>query len=670
MELWGGVECTVNRVGDRYRDQTRLTGHHDRIGDLQRFAELGLTALRYPVLWERIAPDRSDERDWRWTDERLAEITRLGMRPIAGLVHHGSGPRYTSLVDDSFAPLLADHAAATARRYPWITEWTPVNEPLTTARFSALYGLWYPHAQDDRLFWLALLNQVDATRLAMHTIRAVNPAAQLIQTEDLGRTYATDKLAWQAEYNNHRRWATWDLLCGRVRPDHPLWGELDRFGLGDRMRAIADDPCPPDIIGVNHYVTSDRFLDHRLDRYDLPTPASGYHDLTAARVLDPPPAGLAGVLRETWGRYGVPLAVTESHLGCTREEQLRWIAQSWRTCERLAADGVDLRALTAWALLGNVGWSGLLTQNVGSYEAGVYDIRGGAPRPTAIAGLLASLAGDQPAAPHPVLAGEGWWQRHVRLEHSAFSWGEPVPRSLRERPARPLLVIGATGVLRQAVEDACALRGLAFCLLKDGTDPDRVVTALDRYRPWAMLDFTDHRAACDTATVQRLCDARGVHRTVFVIDDAPAEVMPAALTIRTSALFSPDGLHDFAALAERSLRAGRQFVASDATVTPTYLPDLINASLDLTIDGERGIWQLTSGTALSWAEFARRIAGALGLDPALVVSGDLDPDARWSAVPLSPAAHEALLPSLDDVLRHYAGVRSCEAVRADLARTA
>ena len=52
-------------------------------------------------------------------------------------------------------------AGAAAERYPWIEDWTPVNEPLTTARFSALYGHWYPHAQDEHAFWLALLNQID-----------------------------------------------------------------------------------------------------------------------------------------------------------------------------------------------------------------------------------------------------------------------------------------------------------------------------------------------------------------------------------------------------------------------------------------------------------------------------------------------------------------------------
>ena len=32
LELWGGAECTVARVGDGWGDQTRLSGHHDRAG--------------------------------------------------------------------------------------------------------------------------------------------------------------------------------------------------------------------------------------------------------------------------------------------------------------------------------------------------------------------------------------------------------------------------------------------------------------------------------------------------------------------------------------------------------------------------------------------------------------------------------------------------------------
>jgi dTDP-4-dehydrorhamnose reductase len=266
LELWGGLECTVNRVGNRYYDQIELSGHHDRIDDLDLFADIGISALRYPILWERVAADGVSH-DWSWPDERLRRLRALDIRPIAGLVHHGSGPRHTNLLDPAFAEQLAAYAARVAERYPWVEDWTPVNEPLTTARFAALYGLWYPHRRDELSFWTALLNQIDGVRLSMQAIRRVNPAARLIQTDDLGRTYATAAVREQAAFDNLRRWASWDLLCGRVVAGHPLWTRLCLYGLRERLETIAAAPCPPDVVGINHYLTSDRFLDHRTQRY-------------------------------------------------------------------------------------------------------------------------------------------------------------------------------------------------------------------------------------------------------------------------------------------------------------------------------------------------------------------------------------------------------------------
>ncbi|MBV9377718.1 MAG: dTDP-4-dehydrorhamnose reductase, partial [Alphaproteobacteria bacterium] len=148
IEIWGGVECTITRVQDTFRDQLADTGHKHRPHDLDAIAELGLRTLRYPVLWEQVAPDSLERPDWGWHDGRLKRVARLGMRPIAGLVHHGGGPRYTNLLDPEFPHLLARYAGMVAQRYPSIEIFTPVNEPLTTARFSCLYGHWYPHRKD------------------------------------------------------------------------------------------------------------------------------------------------------------------------------------------------------------------------------------------------------------------------------------------------------------------------------------------------------------------------------------------------------------------------------------------------------------------------------------------------------------------------------------------
>lgn len=413
--LWGGHECTVNRVGDVWSDQTRLTGHGDRIEDLDLFADLGLAAIRYPVLWEQTerAPG---EWDWRWPDTRLGRLAALGLHPIVGLLHHGSGPAWTDLLDPDFAQGLAKHAGRTAERYPWVRDWTPVNEPLTTARFSALYGHWYPHRRDERDFWLALLNQIDATRLSMRAIRAIVPEARLIQTEDFGVTHGTAPCAPQARFENERRLMTWDLLCGRVGPGHALFDHVAGFGLSDRLAIIAADPCPPDVVGMNHYVTSDRFLDHRLDRYPAHSHGGNgrvaYADVEAVRAMEPRAGGWNEHLSFLWERYGLPLAATECHLASDPEEQIRWFDECWRAACHLADKGVPVEAVTAWALLGAVDWDSLLTRRSGRYEPGVFDVSTGTPVSGSYAAWLRTLSDAAAGADPPT--GEGWWSRADR----------------------------------------------------------------------------------------------------------------------------------------------------------------------------------------------------------------------------------------------------------------
>ncbi len=120
IELWGGVEYTYNRVGDTYFDQLESSGHDIRSEDLELFSQLGISSIRYPILWERSTTDELDNVDWSWADERLKRLKELQIQPIIGLVHHGSGPTHTSLVSDCFPEKLAEFASRVAERFPWI----------------------------------------------------------------------------------------------------------------------------------------------------------------------------------------------------------------------------------------------------------------------------------------------------------------------------------------------------------------------------------------------------------------------------------------------------------------------------------------------------------------------------------------------------------------------
>jgi dTDP-4-dehydrorhamnose reductase len=91
-------------------------------------------------------------------------------------------------------------------------------------------------------------------------------------------------------------------------------------------------------------------------------------------------------------------------------------------------------------------------------------------------------------------------------------------------------------------------------------------------------------------------------------------ILPSALVIRTSAFFGPWDQYNFITIALRALMRGEEFIAADdLVVSPTYVPDLINKSLDLLIDGERGLWHLANAGAVTWAEFARLAASLAGI---------------------------------------------------------
>jgi dTDP-4-dehydrorhamnose reductase len=251
----------------------------------------------------------------------------------------------------------------------------------------------------------------------------VNPAGRLVQTEDLGKTFSTPRLSYQATFDNERRWLTFDLLSGRLRPGEPMWNYCTSGGVTEHeLEWFADNSCPPDILGVNHYLTSDRFLDENIDRYPFHTHGGNsrhrYADVEAVRVESSMELGSRARLLEIWNRYRRPLAVTEVHVGCSVDEQMRWFHQTWNGCQHLRDSGVEIQAVTAWALLGSFDWNSLLVRNDNVYEPGVFDLRGGQPKSSGLADMLRELAaGNGPSDPQ--VYQPGWWQRPERIFYRA-----------------------------------------------------------------------------------------------------------------------------------------------------------------------------------------------------------------------------------------------------------
>lgn len=697
-EVWGGIECTINRVQDVFRDQLFYSGHYTRPGDIERFAQLGIKKLRYPLLWEFHQPIANEPIDWSWAEKQLHSIRKKHIKPIAGLIHHGSGPAFTDLTDPEFANKLALYAGAVAKKFPWLEYYTPVNEPLTTARFSGLYGLWYPHIKNELTFFRMLINQLKGVVLSMQAIKRINPEAKLVQTEDLSKTHSTDLLSYQADFENKRRWLTYDLLCGKVDRQHFFWNYFISMGIDiSDLEFFVENPCPPDIIGFNYYVTSERYLDENVENYHCSTHGGNhkhkYADVEAVRVHQL--AGLNVLLKEAWERYKIPIAITENHLSCTREEQMRWFKETWEDCCGLKKQGIEIIGVTVWSLLGAFDWNSLLTCTNNYYESGAFDIANNKIRKTALGKMVNAIA-TKGEYSHPLLEIKGWWNKNRDMNQIIMSKKE-----------NRLLIIGKNGTLGNAFMRVCDHRAIPYIGLSrqdlDISNEREVRAIIDEYRPWGVINTAGYVKVDDAETnynecfsvntiapgiLANTCNIRGIRFMTFssdlIFDGAkktpysekdlakPLNIYgiskangeqvvqktnPGSLIIRTSAFFGPWDHYNFVYTILNSLENGRSYpVVKDVIISPTYVPDLANTAMDLFIDEEQGIWHLSNEGMLSWADFACVVAARAGYKKNNLLFKNLN-EMGWKAQrPLNSALKSERgikLPVLENALERF-----------------
>jgi dTDP-4-dehydrorhamnose reductase len=282
---------------------------------------------------------------------------------------------------------------------------------------------------------------------------------------------------------------------------------------------------------------------------------------------------------------------------------------------------------------------------------------------------------------------------------------------------QPILITGATGTLGRAFTQLCGERYLACRLTSraelDIADPDSIAAALDRFEPWLVINTAGYARVDDAEHDQDRCrrdNALGAEavalacardrvglvtfstdlvfdgrkREPYDEDDAPAplgvygrtkheaevralDAHPGSLVVRTSAFFGPWDDHNFVTRALRELAAGREVRAADDTiVSPTYVPDLVHACLDLAIDGECGLWHLANAGATTWANLAREAAELAGhrVDRVVPVPGAALPwRARRPVFSALGSARGVLLPPWSDALGRYREARLEESRR-------
>ena len=359
-----GIENSAPTInyGRTRIDQMEKCGHYKHWRtDFALTRELGISFLRYgPPLHTTLLGD--GRYDWAFADETFAGLKRLDLVPITDLCHFGVPDWIGSFQNPDFPDIFARYAGAFARRFPWVQLYTPVNEMIICAIFSALYGWWNEQETSDRAFVTALKHIVKANVLAMSAILEARPDAIFIQSESSEYFHAENPAAIKpAEVRNARRFLSLDLNYGR-RVDSEMYEYLldngmtrqeYHFFIGNKLR----HHC---IMGNDYYVTNE----HRVS-------ADG-RTWAAGEVF-----GYDEITRQYYERYKLPVMHTETNLneGPNGDEAVQWLWKEWANVLRVRNNGVPIVGFTWYSLTDQVDWDvALREENNRVNPLGLFDL--------------------------------------------------------------------------------------------------------------------------------------------------------------------------------------------------------------------------------------------------------------------------------------------------------
>lgn len=373
--IWAvGIEDTFvpqTRPGHRALDEYALVGHYDRWReDLALTRALGVQALRWGVPWYRVEPLHGTF-DWSWTDQVIPFLVReLKITPIIDLVHYGCPFWLTGEFDNPDYPqLVANYAAAFAERYRELVHWyTPLNEAFITALWCGKRASWPPYLRGDRGFVRIMLQAARGILRTATAIKQIDPRATMVHVEavGLGRAAVTDLLPLVL-HDQHRGYLSYDLISGRVTPDHPLYPWLLKHGATpDELAALAHAQISLDVIGLNFYPqwSTQQIYRNRSGKI-------------AYRLIEKDGAGFEQLLRDYHDRYRVPLFITETSAFGAPGVRSRWLAASLAAIKKLRADGVPIYGYTWFPLFTMYKWDyrrGKLPLDKYRFELGLYQL--------------------------------------------------------------------------------------------------------------------------------------------------------------------------------------------------------------------------------------------------------------------------------------------------------
>lgn len=352
--LWaGGIEDTFvpqTRPNHRALDEYELMGHYEHWReDLSLARDLGLKALRWGVPWYKVEPE-SGKFDWRWTDEVIPFMVEdLKILPVIDLMHYGC-PLWLKreFANKNYPQFVARYAAEFANRYKDLIKWyTPLNEPIINALMCGMRGLWAPYMKGETGYIKIMMQLAKGIVRTVKAIKEIVPDSVMVHVEATGLTRTIrEDLAALANEETHRGYLCYDLINGRVTPDHLLFSWLVRNGASpDDLNELRENKISLDVLGMNFYPqwsTKQLYLDTR--------------GRIAFREVEPEGNGFVELIRHYYERYQVPVMITETSAVGSDEIRSKWLESSVSMIKNLRGEGVPIIGYTWFPLFTMIDW--------------------------------------------------------------------------------------------------------------------------------------------------------------------------------------------------------------------------------------------------------------------------------------------------------------------------
>ena len=365
--------------------------YHRWEGDVELFAEAGLTAYRMSIAWSRIFPNGDDaepnEEGLAFYERLFTRLREKGIEPVVTMSHYEMPlhlvTEYGGWTNRDVIALFERYVETIVTRYRGLVRWWLTFNEINTTLIEPYTGGGVierdpePGVDPRQASFQALHHQFVASARAVQLVHEIDPEARVgCMLARMAHYPASSDPAdvVKAQFDNNMNYFHTDV---QVRGRYS--GTVQRFwrdqGIEVRMQPGDAELLAAgtvDFISFSYYmslvssVSPEKYgatggnLFSTIKNPHLPTTEWGWH-------FDP--EGLRYVLNGLWDRYQVPLFIVENGLGATDElvgsvtgegtdrvdtravhdpYRVDYFVQHLRQVREAIADGVDVVGYTAW----------------------------------------------------------------------------------------------------------------------------------------------------------------------------------------------------------------------------------------------------------------------------------------------------------------------------------